>query len=1022
MTVQELILALQNYWTAQGCLLGQPYDMEKGAGTFNPATFLRALGPEPISVAYIEPCRRPADGRYGENPIRMQHYFQFQVIMKPNPDNFVDLYLGSLKAIGIDPLKHDLRFVHDDWETAALGAWGLGWEVWCDGTEITQFTYFQQVGGIDLSVISGEITYGLERLALFLQKKKSVFDLAYNESYTYGDIYKQNEVQFSRFNFELANIDMQRQLFGMYESECMRLCSSKCAGPALDFAMKASHSFNLLDARGALSVNERQSFVLRIRTLAKAIAESWMEERQNLGHPFLSKLPQTSATAPVAISDLPPLNTLNKNATLTEGLKEKEPLLIELGVEEMPAKVFEPLHAQLPQLWNKLFGSLGLEHQAFEFHTTPRRIVIYSPAVATRQQDSLLEIKGPPLTQAQDSQGNWTAVAKGWAQKNQITLDKIEIRKYGNADYLYTKKFLPGKSTLEMLTALIPQVFGQIHWYKTMRWGMGNQTPFVRPVAWLVALLGPQLIPAEFAGIKSNTYSRGHRFLAPDLLPVNAFEFFAQLKQAHVVVQHKERMNLIRNQILNLCAEKNWLWKPDEDLLDQVSHLVESPHLVMGSFDPEFLSLPEQALITEMKEHQRYFAVHNQDGKLHHHFLAVSNGSRTDMTDIVEGYETVLVSRLRDGRFFIEEDAKKTLESRREKLKELTFATGLGSVYDKSERLTLLCDWICKNLTIEAQLSQHIKDASRICKADLVTAMVGEFPELQGVMGSYYASREGIPRDTADLIKEHYLPRGERDSLPQTQGGALLALADRIDTLTGLFCIGKIPTGSADPFALRRACLGVLSLIIGHQININLQSLFSQSINTYKDLCTQPQEVLNQLLTFTQTRLRVLLHENKRPGVPGGIAKDTIEAVLSASQNWELVYQTSKRVQAIHHFRMAKQFGDLVATFRRLDRILETKQTNSFKPELLTTPEEKNLFLWLKENKSKLAELWKNESFTESLELLSGLRTVIDTLFTHVLINDPNQDIRANRVALLTEVHSLVLYIADFSKFQIAET
>ncbi|HEX6549152.1 MAG TPA: glycine--tRNA ligase subunit alpha [Gammaproteobacteria bacterium] len=293
LTFQQLILTLQTYWSEQGCVLLQPYDMEMGAGTFHPATFLRALGPEPWSAAYVQPSRRPTDGRYGENPNRLQHYYQFQVVIKPSPDTIQELYLGSLRALGLDPLVHDIRFVEDNWESPTLGAWGLGWEVWLDGMEISQFTYFQQVGGLECRPVTGEITYGLERLAMYLQGVENVFDLVWADGalgrVSYGDVYHQNEVEQSKYNFELADTAAFFKWFDWCESECRRLLEAGLPLPAYEMVLRASHSFNLLDARKAISVTERQRYILRVRTLARAVAETYYMSREALGFPMLHK-------------------------------------------------------------------------------------------------------------------------------------------------------------------------------------------------------------------------------------------------------------------------------------------------------------------------------------------------------------------------------------------------------------------------------------------------------------------------------------------------------------------------------------------------------------------------------------------------------------------------------------------------------------------------------------------------------------------------------------------------------------
>ena len=286
---QDLMMRLNQFWGERGCLIVQPYDLEKGAGTMNPATFLRALGPEPWNVAYVEPSRRPTDGRYGENPNRLQHYFQYQVILKPSPDTVQEIYLESLESLGIDPAKHDIRFVEDNWESPTLGAWGLGWEVWLDGMEITQFTYFQQCGGIDCLPVSAEITYGLERLATYIQGRESVFDIEWAPGIRYGDLYLHNEKEYSRYNFEVDDVEALRIWFDMYEKEAQRVCEAALVLPAYDYVLKCSHCFNLLEARGAISVAERTTFIGRVRNLARMCAQAYLQQREELGFPLLRK-------------------------------------------------------------------------------------------------------------------------------------------------------------------------------------------------------------------------------------------------------------------------------------------------------------------------------------------------------------------------------------------------------------------------------------------------------------------------------------------------------------------------------------------------------------------------------------------------------------------------------------------------------------------------------------------------------------------------------------------------------------
>ena len=368
-TFQDLILTLQRYWADRGCVILQPYDMEVGAGTFHTATFLRALGPEPWSAAYVQPSRRPTDGRYGDNPFRLQHYYQYQVVIKPSPPDIIDLYLGSLRALGIDPLVHDIRLVEDNWESPTLGAWGLGWEVWLNGMEVTQFTYFQQVGGLDCRPVTGEITYGLERLAMYLQGVESVFDLVWTDGplgrVTYGDVYHQNEVEQSTYNFEHADVDELFRHFDAHEKECLRLLEAKLALPAYERMLKASHTFNLLDARKAISVTERQRYILRVRTLARGVAEAYYASREALGFPMLAGTAR-------------PRGRCRARSARHGGrvMTAKRDFLVELGTEELPPKSLLTLATAFADGIAKGLDDAGLQHGAVERFATPRRLAV----------------------------------------------------------------------------------------------------------------------------------------------------------------------------------------------------------------------------------------------------------------------------------------------------------------------------------------------------------------------------------------------------------------------------------------------------------------------------------------------------------------------------------------------------------------------------------------------------------------------------------------------------------------------
>jgi glycyl-tRNA synthetase len=1007
MNFQDLILTLQNYWNQQGCLLIQPYDVEKGAGTFNPATFLRSLGPEPFSAAYPEPCRRPTDGRYGDNPIRMQHYYQFQVILKPSPKNIVDLYIGSLKAIGIHPEEHDIRFVHDDWETAALGAWGLGWEVWCDGTEVTQFTYFQQVGGIELGAITGEITYGLERLCMFLQGVDSVFDLQYNDHLKYGDLFHQNEVQFSKHNFELADTDLHYNLFKQYASECQRLCEAQNPAPALDYAMKASHTFNILDARSAISVNERQGYVLKIRNLAKQVATTWLESREALGHPLLHQ--ETSNTSKETSSSTQVLDIQEKSL----------PLLIELGVEEMPSKVFQSLLKDLPLLWEKYVDSLGLNCKDVVFQVTPRRIAITASSIETKQDDTKQELKGPPANIAKDQEGNWTPAALGFAKKNNLDPDQLETRTFGKAEYLYAESMQKGKTAAELLGKNIPVLFEKIHWYKTMRWGTGNETPFVRPVQWLVPMLGSHVIPMEFAGVASSNQTMGHRFLANHVIEVDCDSYHRKLREAYVLVDQAERKATIQKLTQEVAEEKGLLWREDEELLEHVSYLVEYPFPILGEFEERYLELPEEVIVSEMREHQKYFALTDKEGKLYNGFVAISNMKCQDTSLVRKGYENVLISRLFDGEFFLKEDRKVSLKERIPKLSTITFDEKLGSVQDKVSRTQSIAASISILLKKDQEEQEQIQEIALLAKTDLTTAMVYEFPDLQGEMGRYYALEEGYPGVIANGIRDQYLPKDAYDNLPPSDSAAIVGLADRIDSIVGLFSVGKIPTGSADPYALRRACLACINIIVYRKFSISVSQLVDIALNAYPHVKGEEKEELTQKIEdFFYQRTKKMFQEKTREEVPGGFSWDIVESVLFANSSWDKLYNLSLRLIAMDTFQKSSEFTDVAATFKRVSNILEEDASGEIDTEIFHAEEEVTLYNLLLEQEPKLEALLVKESYVEALELVGSLRHSVDALFEAVRINDPDKAIKQNRSLLIQKVRDVVKRVADFSKIQ----
>ncbi len=1009
MYFQKLILTLQQYWGDHGCLLTQPYDLEKGAGTFNPNTFLRALGPEPFNVAYVEPSRRPTDGRYGDNPIRLQHYYQFQVILKPSPHNIVDLYLGSLRAIGIDPEEHDLRFVHDDWESPTLGAWGLGWEVWADGMEVTQFTYFQQVGGFELPHVCGEITYGLERLCMFLQGVDNVYDLQYNEQFTYGDLFHENERQGSTHNFELADVAMHSRHFDDFEAECLALSAAGNPVTACDYCLKASHTFNLLDARGAISVNERQNYILRVRTLARAVAEAWMASREALGFPLVERagtvVKKEQRERPAGPAELP----------------ERAPFLLEVGVEEMPAQVFGPLLKQLPELFKKHFEPTDLEPQDVEFYVTPRRLTVSVGAMKTRQDDQLLELKGPPLRIAKDDDGNWTRAAEGFAKKNGISLDNAEIREVNGDDYLFAVRRQEGRAAADVLGAVIPEFIRAIHWYKTMRWGTIKES-FVRPVQWLAALLGDAVVPCEFADIKSNAYSVGHRFMAnrPIRLSADRGAYLQTLRDNKVYADQTERRDLIRKQIHDLATAHGLKWLVDEELLEEVNYLVEYPVPVLRAFDEKYLEIPEKVLVTEMKGHQKYFACVGPDGALSNHFIAVSNMVCKDMNLVSQGYEKVLRSRFDDARFFLQDDVKTALGDRVKDLDGVTFQAKLGSIGDKVRGFRTLAGVIADELGLDAAEKQQVDEIARLCKADLITKMVGEFPELQGDVGRYYARQEGLDPVVADGIRDHYLPKSVKDDFPASVPAAVVGLADRLDSLVGIGAAVKLPTGSADPFALRRACLTSAAIIIKFGFRLDLRELLERSFDIHGEVLakTDKNELIDRILEFTLGRVKGLLRDGSCAELPGPFAWDTLDAVAQAADGWYDLASFVARVEALQAFRGNEAFADVAAVFERTNNILKQRVDGAVDDALFEDDCERDLLQAVADTEARLATALADQDLAAAFAVTAPIRSRVDALFDGVMVNAEDDKIRLNRHRLVQRVLDLILPLADLSAIQ----
>lgn len=1010
---QQFLQRLTQFWEAQGCIIHQGYDLEVGAGTFNPATFLRSLGPEPYYAAYIEPSRRPTDGRYGTNPNRQQHYFQFQVVLKPSPLNIQHLYLQSLEALGFNLKEHDIRFVHDDWESPTLGAWGLGWEVWMDGMEVTQFTYFQAVGGVELNPIMGEITYGIERLAMYSQQVNSIFDLKWNAFLTYGDIYHRNEVEWSHYNFEKASTTMWLRHFEDFEQEAQRLIKENFPLPAYDFVLKASHAFNILDARGVISVTERTGYIARIRDLSKQVAEAYIQSRKEQNFPLLKRYPTKTAstTAPEMVPFAEDLLKIQP--------EDRVDFLLEIGSEELPAKFVSIGSANLEQSIRTLLEKEELAFERISSYSTPRRLSIYIHGLVKGKSSKAFEKKGPPLEQAYHNQEQLKPAGEGFFRSLNLappSLDAIRhnqvkgvsIRTIKGVDYLFGTIYQEERPTAAILAEHLPHVILNLEFPKKMRWADLDIT-YARPLKWIVSLFGHHVVPFTVGNLASNRFSYGHWQLSPERFSLEtASDYLEILRQRYVIADSQAREAMINDQLDTLEKTQQVKIAAREKVILEVLNLVEWPYLTQASFESSFLKAPKEVLMSEMVEHQKYFPVLNLDQTLHNSFIITANIPITK--PVIEGNQKVLSARLSDGVFLYEEDLKVSLEALNEKLKKVTFQKELGTVYEKVERLIAHTKILQQHLKISTPTKAE--RAARLCKADLASHMVYEFPDLQGIIGSYYAQAQKEDPEVAQAINEHWMPRGEHAPLPVTETGTLISIADKIDNLLGCFSIGLKPTSSSDPYALRRQVLGLVKILIQNQYHLPLRAYLTECSKHFPpSIIKDPKTVIDEILLFITNRIKTVFQDY-------GFQKDEIEASLSHKS--DDIYDIFCRVKALHEFRnqASHQFSSLYEVYKRAKGQLDGHQKEGVSTEWLKEPAEKYLNMLLDEQQPAFEQALAQHHYHQAYALIATIQPALDTLFSEVKIMTDDPQLRKNRLALLQRVFGLFEEILDFSKIQ----
>ena len=682
-------------------------------------------------------------------------------------------------------------------------------------------------------------------------------------------------------------------------------------------------------------------------------------------------------------------------------------LLLEIGTEEIPAGFVPQALADLEALVRKELEAGRIDYDGVKTLGTPRRLVLFIQSVSETQQSIELKKMGPPKQAAFDSKGNPTQAAIGFAKNQSVPVESLQIVKTEKGEYVCAIKEEIGKPTLGLLSSILPKVILSIPFQKSMRWA-DVSIRFARPVHWVLALFGGEMIPFEIGNVRSGNISYGHRFLNPDPVVIGNFQtYLDKMREGRVVVDPEERKKKIREEMALEAASVSGTILEDEDLLNEVAFLVEYPLVLCGGFERRFLSLPQEVLIHSMKEHQRYFPMTDGEGKLLPYFICVSNVVPKDRKVVVKGNEKVLRARLSDAAYFYQEDLKVPLVKRVEQLKKVVFQAKLGTSYEKMERFKQLASFIMQK--IDPGLRGPVERVCLLCKADLVTGMVGEFPKLQGVVGREYARVQGETPDVARAIHEHYLPAFAGDRLPSTAVGDVVSMADRLDTIVGCFGVGLLPTGTADPFGLRRHALAILRIILEKRYPLSLPELIGQSEALLKEkMDRSPEEVKKEVLDFFRTRYQYFLLDK-------GYSFDVIDAVFSTSFGELLDVQG--RIDALRQARTLPDFDSLVIGFKRAMNILKgTPSTKGLNSSLLSDPAEKSLYQSFLETKARIEPHLSRRDYPQAISELTGLRKPIDDFFNGVMVMVEDKAVRENRLALLDQIGQLFLRIADFSK------
>jgi glycyl-tRNA synthetase beta chain len=684
-------------------------------------------------------------------------------------------------------------------------------------------------------------------------------------------------------------------------------------------------------------------------------------------------------------------------------------LLVEIGCEEIPARFVEGALKQLDQKLTAWLKENRIDFAQSRTYATPRRLAVLVEAVGEKQPDVEEEVRGPAKRIAVDAEGNWTKAAEGFARKQGLSVDELVLEEHKGETYVFAKKHQEGRLTTDLLQEGLPELLNSLHFPKTMRWG-SRRTRFIRPVRWMVCLFGEEMVPVEWAGVTAGNQTRGHRFLGEEAVVSSPGEYTDILRKQYVIADPSERRQMILDQLRQLEEKKGWKIPVDEGLLDEVTYLVEYPTALYGTFDEEFLTIPAPVLITTMREHQRYFPVEDSEGNLLAHFITVRNGDDQSLDQVAKGNEKVLSARLADARFFYEEDLKLPIETAVKRLDKVVYFDELGTVGDQVRRVRSMVLQLADRLGFSDTEVDKLRRAAEIAKFDLSTHMVDEFPELSGVMGKEYARKAGENEAVAEAILEHHYPRFAGDRLPASTLGALISVADKVDAVVSAFAIGIQPTGSQDPYGLRRRAAGVIQILIDQAWkSISLKELISIALDRLSVdgwLKRPADEVREELMQFFALRLKAVLQEE-------GIRYDIIDAVLAADITRPKLVLDKARVLAEQVEQ--EDFKNVVEAFSRAANLAEkAKEDVEVDRDYMSSKEEHALHGAYQEASLSFAEGMSKRDARKMYEALVNLAPVIHEFFEHVLVMAEDDQVRNNRLALLRQINQLVSQFAAF--------